>query len=83
MIARGQSAVRNVGALPFRFLRSSALVESARFCAAVLGYGGLLFLFRLVTVDEPRSVKRALWRRPSGASGANAGAARNPACASP
>jgi O-antigen/teichoic acid export membrane protein len=80
---RQWSSVVGLGALflPLRLLRSSAHLDAALLCAAVLGYLGLLFLFRLVTIEELQAMKRALGRR---ASAAPIGSASNPedrACA--
>jgi len=50
--------------LPLGFLRSSPAVDAALFGVFVLGYGGLLFSLRLVTVDELGVMWRAV-RRPS------------------
>jgi O-antigen/teichoic acid export membrane protein len=46
--------VVGVGAifLPLGLLRSSLAVDAALFCVFVVGYAGLLFLLRLVTLDE-------------------------------
>jgi O-antigen/teichoic acid export membrane protein len=46
--------------LPLGLLRSSPAVDAALFGAFVVGYGGLLFLFRLVTLDELGVMWRAV-----------------------
>ena len=50
--------------LPLGLLRSSPAVDAALFGVFVMGYGGLLFSLRLVTVDELGVMWRAV-RRPS------------------
>jgi O-antigen/teichoic acid export membrane protein len=46
--------------LPLALLRSSPAIDAALFAAFVVGYGGLLFLLRLVTLDELGVMWRAL-----------------------
>ncbi len=68
--------------LPLRLIHGSAYLHAALLCVAIAGYAGLLFWFRLVTVEELRAAKRALGRRSSGDSSKS----RDPedrACASP
>jgi len=50
--------------LPLGFLRSSLAVDVTLFATALLGYGGLVFLLRLVSPDE----LRAMWQAMRGAS---------------
>jgi O-antigen/teichoic acid export membrane protein len=49
--------------LPLAFLRSSPAINAALFAAFVVGYGGLLFLLGLVTLDE----LGVMWRAVTGA----------------
>jgi hypothetical protein len=50
--------------LPLRWLRADIWVDVLLLFGAIAGYGALLFLFRLLTIDELRVMKRALWIKP-------------------
>jgi O-antigen/teichoic acid export membrane protein len=69
--------------LPLCLLRASPFLHAAMFGGAVLGYGGLLLLFRLVTVEELRAMQRVLRRRDPVGSMDNPNDSKHQACVSP
>lgn len=51
--------------LPLGLLRGSLWVDIALLCAALVGYGLLLYLFRLITPSELATMRGVLRRRPA------------------
>jgi len=49
--------------LPLGLVRASLLVNGGLLCVSILGYAGLLFLFRIVTIEELSMMKSAVRRQ--------------------
>jgi hypothetical protein len=51
--------------LPLGLVRASLLVNAGLLCVSILGYAGLLYLFRIVTIQELSMMKSAVQRQAS------------------